>query len=695
MKNNNSILLFIRRNIFCILCFLLFSLVLVTCSLSFGKYNVSNKNDGNSNIGSFSVSTSIDSVTGTSFSNTPYWGTSDNDPDSKIALNSTKTLKFSINNFNGEGTEKKVSDVKLKYNLSFSTPKAFGEKLAIQVFDKDDKPLLPQIVICDLINSVSDNKKSGTYETNKSKDYGSTTEGIDDLAFNVETDNNKNFTATSGTTIIKIEEEEKETSQTLFFRLWDTSKLTNSENNEIDSESGDVLSPLEVTYTEKITMYNISISIDSFVLPAGKEKTENLSIKLVPIDVISDNDLGGTIVDIKTKNENGEEIIIGSPKVKEIYASEEKEWYIQSTIDNCTECVYDNPAFVGDPTKTTSSVVEGSATIYKDGAESERTYEKSDEILESPQNFTTTTIDAEEIVWDPYKLINESQEPTIDTYCTGGYIAKTVRSSKYGTIFFIHKLDVSRTGNQKITVKVVETKITSSNSIKKQTQVNEKTSVQRLDGEKDIILLNITKTTRTTYSGDLTITTTTTTTHYERKYEQNGFIYRGYYKDGKNNLRYWADAANTSEELEKNRAEPLFEINYEGTEISIESAEQEKYYTDNEYYVERINVQNSTVNDSTDSQDTINETKSLEDPITLENTEYIQKKIERAYKYHKITIDECKRNVVEENTESEIKSYDAKHTFVFYEENIQKYFLSQCYSKEYPFYVNVIFEQTQ
>lgn len=689
MNNNNSILLFIRRNIFCILCFLLFSLVLVTCSLSFGKYNVSNKNDGNSNIGSFSVSTSIDSVTGTSFTNTAYWGSSSDNSESQTAMNAIRTLNFSINNFKEENEIKKVSDVKLKYNLSFSTPKNFAEKLAMQVFDENDNPLLPQIVISGLIAACT-SSETGTYNTATSKDYGGT--DIADLEFEVKKiDGGNNFSATSGNTTIKINKETKQTTQTLLFRLWDLDGLTNDTNKEVDNEGGKLLSPLEVTYTEKIEFYNITISMDNFILPAGEGKTDRLNIKLVPIETISDQDLGGTIVDVIKDSKNE---IISSTRIKEIYADKDKEWYIQYITDNVTESQYENPAFVGSSSEISSSLVEGSTTIYKDGSETENTYEKGNEILESPQIFTTTTLTADKINWEKYKILN-GDEPTKNNYTTD-YVAKTVRSEGYGTIFFIHKLEVERTGTQEITEEKIETKIESSDSIQKQTKVNEKTSVQRLDGENDVILLNITKTTTTTYSGNMTINKTITTTKYERTYTQTGSIYRGYYVDGSNALRYWGDTAATTEELQDNLAESLKVINYNGSGLSIKDVDQDRYYTGDEFYIERINVSTESYSDGDKSitNSTSNETSS--NLISTTETEYIQKKIEREYKYHKITIGTCKQNTTGENGTVTANEYSEGNKLTLYDErDIQKYFLSQCYSKSYPFEVNVIFEQTQ
>lgn len=691
MNNNNSILLFIRRNIFCILCFLLFSLVLVTCSLSFGKYNVSNKNDGNSNIGSFSVSTSIDSVTGTSFTNTAYWGSSSDNSESQTAMNAKRTLSFSINNFKEENGIKKVSDVKLKYNLSFSTPKNFAEKLAMQVFDENDNPLLPQIVISNLI-AVCTSSGTGTYKTVDSKDYGGT--DTDDLEFNVEkTDNDNNFSATSDTTTIKINKETKQTTQTLLFRLWDLDDLTSDTNKEVDNEGGKLLSPLEVTYTEKIEFYNITISMDNFILPAGKEQTARLNIKLVPIETISDQDLGGTIVDVIKDSKNE---IISSTRIKEIYADKDKEWYIQYITDNVTESQYDNPAFVGSSSEISSSLVEGSTTIYKDGSETENTYEKGDEILESPQTFTTTTLTANKINWGEYEIL-DGKAPTKNDYTTD-YVAKTVRSAGYGTIFFIHKLEVERIGTQEITEKMIETKIESSDSIQKQTKVNEKTLVQRLDGENDVILLNITKTTTTTYSGEMTINKIITTTKYERTYTQTGFIYRGYYVASNGEFRYWGDKADTSEKLQNDRAESLKVIDYGGSGLSIEEGEQDKYYTGDEYFIERINVSDVIQDDDDENKDISTKTsrESSSAPISTTETEYIQKKIEREYKYHKITIGTCKQNTTGENGTVTANEYIEGNKLTLYDErNIQKYFLSQCYSKSYPFEVNVIFEQTQ
>lgn len=317
MKKLNSLIVILRNNIFSLICLLLFLLVIATGSISYGKYIISDSRIDSSNVGSFSVSANMDNISGFSFTNTSFWSTSDNN---KIAMNALRTLNFSVNNFkNDNNGNQKISNVKLKYNLSFSAPANFIEKLAIQIFNDEGNPILPQIVIGDLINA-----NNTTYDTSKSLDYNGT--AFNELIFNVNKNNNF-LTATSDSTIITIEEYEQNVSQTLLFRMWDVSALTNENNKELDIEGGKVLSPLEVKISQTVKFYRVSIIMDSFILPVNNATTNNYSIKLVPTEIISDDHLRGVIVDAEKDNSG---TIVNTKKIKELYSDSNKEWYIKS-----------------------------------------------------------------------------------------------------------------------------------------------------------------------------------------------------------------------------------------------------------------------------------------------------------------------------------------------------------------------------
>lgn len=668
MNKFNFIIKFLKRNLFSCICTLLFTLVIFTGSISYAKYNISQDSNNNSNLGSFSVSATIDNVSGFSFTNTSFW--SSNSDDEKIAMNALRTLNFSINNFKYDDNGKQIiSDVKLKYNLNFSTPKNFAEKLAIQVFDSENSPILPQIVINDLIKSFG-----GKYKTENSEDYN----GIDtnDLEFNVVKNSDKFYTATSKLATITIEEYEKSVDQTLLFRMWDTSSITSSTTPKVDTEGGKVLPPLEISFSQTVTFYKISIVTNNFTLPAGKAKTDNFSIKLVPTEIISDMHLGGTIVDV-VKDINGN--IINSNNIEEIYGESNKSWYIQSTKEVTSENHYDNSNFTGTPKQSTEpeeTITTSGAIIYKNGTESSSTDVSNTTTIGTSETTTTYLVEEGEINWNEYEILDT--KPTISNY-NQNYIAKAVRKENPSDTIFIHKLHAKRTGTQEIKCITTETTITPTTTVQKQSEINEDTLVKRIDGEEEVILLNKTKETITRYVGNMKVDTTTTTTTYQRTYTQEGFIYRGYYKNASGDLKYWGEVAD-------DRKNPLLEISAnDGNNMTI---------TNKSYYIETMNVEKESHIDEAINSSTTSSKNENKNELTITNYEYIQTKIIRSYIFNEIAIDKVTwTKLIDDETKT--FTYDENNKLEFFNDDIQKLFLSSCYSKSYPFYVNVLFEQEQ
>ena len=60
-----------------------------------------------------------------------------------------------------------------------------------------------------------------------------------------------------------------------------------------------------------------------------------------------------------------------------------------------------------------------------------------------------------------------------------------------------------------------------------------------------------------------------------------------------------------------------------------------------------------------------------------------------------VEIEQVKTTIINGEGEPEDIYYTESNPLNMYEGGLQKVYLSQCYSKNYPFYVNVIFEQTQ
>ena len=281
-----KIIKFIKRNVFSCTCFLLAIAVCLTDTFSYARYISVDSYDRSTGAGSFSCSANIDGVSALSFTNTAFWGGTTSED--KIAMNALRAIEFKVNNFEGTGSDKKVSEVKMNYQLIFSAPKNFIEKLAIQLFDDTSTAILPQIVLQDLV------KSSGTYNTASSEDFNGSP--ATDLTFTV-TKSGNDFTATAGDIKIEIDEVNIEIEQALQYRVWDVSALTNETNKVANTEGGKLLPPLEVKFTSEVTCYRIKISMPQFKFDAGTEQTRDYSLRLVPTATLEDDHLGGYLMD--------------------------------------------------------------------------------------------------------------------------------------------------------------------------------------------------------------------------------------------------------------------------------------------------------------------------------------------------------------------------------------------------------------
>ena len=309
---------FIKKNAISCACLLLATLVAITGSVSYSKYISTAPITEGSGAGSFSASATIDGISAFSFTNTAFWGgTVEED---KIAMNALRSVDFHVRNYEYDGSgNKKIADVKMKYNLVFDAPKNFAERLAIQVFDEANKPLLPQIVLSYLLDSVA-SSTTGVFDTGKTPDYNASE--IHDEVFDV-VKSGDTFTATmrdNEDTVIIVEDYFEDVHQRLDFRTWDCSALTNTINPSLNVEGGTLTPPLTVNYMEEnVEFYRIIIKMPQFILEPGAEREAHYSIRIAPTDTIQDGHLGGSFA----------QLIDGKyVPVKEIYGGSSNDWYL-------------------------------------------------------------------------------------------------------------------------------------------------------------------------------------------------------------------------------------------------------------------------------------------------------------------------------------------------------------------------------
>ena len=695
------IIKFIKKNfIACLALFLALS-VFVTGSISFARYATSVDINGGAGAANFSCSTSIDSVSALSFTNTAFWGGTAGDD--KIAMNALRTIDFSINNYqvDGEGN-KKVADVRLKYNLIFEAPVNFTERLAIQVFDKEDKPMLPQIVLSDLMNSVIGANDEGAFDTGDSEDYNGT-HYPSDVHFDVTKTpggEHHNYSAISVSEGISINLTSfiRMVHQQLEFRTWDCSALTSAEKPQMDTEGGTLAPPLSVIYKEDVEFYRISISLPAFNLPAGVETSEKYSLRLAPTDTIQDEHLGGNFVnkisDNGTPNDTSDDTYA---PVTSIYGDSETpiRWYLETVHEKQTD------AYFSDEGMNTPIEVDGHDKVLVTEYNvmgSPKHYNPGDEISSNPitiQSVKQTGTDSETVettftyegLTDINTLKRSSKGVTVtentnwatnnnDNYVghSDSTVSVTTNGGSRNKYIYVYKEAVSYNLTETYTEKEVETRtITSAGTITENTEITESGTVVSSDDKK--IVIHLTKETKTTIdntSKEVTETTTTTTS-YTRTVTGTSFVYTGYYNSSNN-----GDVPTSWRHTR-----------YSTNSVTIDG---KPYDITNNAGIKLENITENKVAEGDPAVDTKTSTQSIAQE-KHSTVEYITRTIERTFNHTEILVEEVAWRGIGKPDDAPKEIYTELKPLNLFESEIQKVFLSQCYSKNYPFFVNVLFEQ--
>ncbi len=644
----SSIKAFIKKNVFSCLCLLLSFLVCITGSLSYAKYISSAPASGNTGVGSFSCSASIDGVSALSFTNTAFWGGTVEDD--KIAMNALRSINFSVNNFEVVGGQEKVSEVKMQYNLTFSAPKNFIQRLAVQLFNEQDKPMLPQIVLIDLINAA---EHGHLFHTATSNDYNSVYHH--DLTFQTSKSGNDYTAIFDGAihdepmkVIVKLEEYQKEAHQLLHFRTWDTSGLTSESEPTVDVEGGKLLPPLEVQFKRLVTFYRITIFMSNMVLPASEKTTVKHSVRLAPTDTIEDDHLAGYFVTLQDGKYVPVTSIFGGTN-----AGESIEYQMQTVKEKAVDKYYiDKRAF--------DDANENNEAYFKKNAHDEQQIVNHAENLVGnahhyivgetdylENTVTTSYLELGSFSHNDRRFIDGQYVYLKRTGTDGNYVWQMIKESdvpysddtnsyyrlfvQYGEIITNTQLKLTQ-GTLRTDFKAVKSYVVE--------KVIEDTDKTHCD-----VVLNITSEDLLKYtiqdgaSGTRTITETL-------DIEEEGLVLT---------VRRGSQWVSTSEHIH----EPNLTIKPLVKEITNYN-----------------NVGNTVVYD-------------------YQNTDYIIRHIERVMQRVTIDVEQVKTTIINGDGNPEEVIYTQSNPLNLFEGNLQKKYLSQCYSKNYPFFVNVVFEQVQ
>lgn len=698
---------FIKKNALSCLCLLLATLVAITGSVSYSKYISSSPITEGPGAGSFSASATIDGISALSFTNTAFWGgTVEED---KIAMNALRSVDFHVRNYEYDGSgNKKIADVKMKYNLVFDAPKNFAERLAIQVFDEANQPLLPQIVLSYLIDSVA-SSTTGVFDTGKTPDYNASE--IHDEVFDV-VKSGDTFTATmrdNEDTVIIVEDHFEDVHQRLDFRTWDCSALTNTINPTLNVEGGTLTPPLTVNYMEEnVEFYRIIIKMPQFILEPGAEREAHYSIRIAPTDTIQDGHLGGSFVQLI----DGQYV-----PVKEVYGGSSKDWYLGTVREKINDKFYSDERFTvpikvngNNKVEETEYNIMGSRTIYNPGETIEtvaytlqsKTQEDFNEGF-GPVTETVTGTKPEDLdlptpaEWDeiPLNDVNiNSLTPQDWNNTVNDNALPTGKGGNNIRYVYVYEFPYTKTITQSGEYTVVEKSerkkseiVTTTNDIEESGKV-----ISVLDGETKIHLQRTTKTTVET-DAVTEIETIEKTYSYTRTLTLHGSVYKAYHNGTSYN---------------KNKPNADTAQNYNGTNIGG--------YTLNTFVWDYDGVEDVEFDLEETSSDPVYEELITPNIVNYAPvTEHVNRTITRSFNYTKIKIEkliwdgvvadgfnpeelDANGEVYNEFTEANpLKLYQSQkgpngsggtHTV-----DVQKIYLAQCYSKNYPFYVNVIFEQ--
>ncbi|MBE7088417.1 MAG: hypothetical protein E7370_02715 [Clostridiales bacterium] len=295
--------------------FVALMLVLFSTHLSAGiaaKFISSAGGSDEARVARFSCSTNIDDYSALTFTNTAFWGGAYGD--SGVAMNALRSVNFSVHNWDyadESKTEIIVNEVASSYELNFSAPANFIEKLAIQVFDDQDHPLMPQFGFHDLIETFHESADTDTTASytapamakyngklfHHDVDFTVTRKANTFSEYDYVAVSNTNGLSTDGLTV-KLTKFKKTVDQTLYFRLWDVSHLTTTGevvNRYVKNEMGKLLAPLKLVLNEEIEFYKISVSLPSFVLKTNEAETKKYKIQIAPTHALFDDHLGAEL----------------------------------------------------------------------------------------------------------------------------------------------------------------------------------------------------------------------------------------------------------------------------------------------------------------------------------------------------------------------------------------------------------------
>ena len=654
-----SMKVLIKRNAFAFACFLLAILVSITGTVSYSRYILVSNGGGDTVLGSFTVGGQIDNVSALSFTNTAFWGGSSNGNE-EVAMSALRSVEFSVNNFEVINGVKKVAEVKTSYALSFAAPKNFIDRLAFQVFDKDEFPILPQIVVAELMYDIENGWK---HDTGLTKDY----HGVHlagDIVFETDILSNGACMAFGvdvhgHNVVIVFEYYEQLVHQQLLFRTWDVTKLTDKYPYYMEQEAGgNLLAPLSVDYIRTVDFCRVTVRSDAFVMPAGVETTNEHCIHLTPTDPIDDLLLGASFVD---DDDRFSRVLYGGPDNTGSLPT----WTLRSIRESNHDVYYTDGNFNTPLTSGGNPVIKD----YTHGILGSPVHYLKDTTVKSPPVYTKTVLqNATPHMGGTWAHEHVSEEPVDQIRVNYLYLRKNGDKWDYVSTNQPSNLDESYyrlTINGNIDRYLVTTENVTHGTLMEERTVTESYFVESVDYDsatgEDVIVL---------------------------KFHENI------------NLKETVIGPGTYTE----RYRLFTEDNSKATNFNY-TVQQYRRRNNNGNYAWRDPSNGESANDIIKNLNDLpihtSDTKDLEIVDNFPEDNYIYRTIRRKSNYVNIQIESMNWSYLDSNNTPVPVTFTYDSPFNLFRQatidgqlvNQQQYFISQCYSKNYPFSVNILFEQ--
>ena len=432
--------------------------------------------------------------------------------------------------------------------------------------------------------------------------------------------------------------------------MWDVSELTSDQLLFLTEEGGKLLPPLEVYFRRNIPFYKIIISLPGqLVMPAGVETTKQHSVHLSPTHTIHDDHLGGYFVNIKSDGTYD--------RVRELYGENiENNWIIETVEEGHVGAFYLDEALTVPLLDGYSSQVVHvhDFNLLKEFV----VYNAGDYMPGKPISYT----EVNEHVHGDWKFADSKTEYIQLSNMTDVGVKKDSAGNWV--------LDTATYPEYKATISNAEKKVETSYSniawgavtrevseVEDIYVLSEKEGYDNPTNEQATLRVKYTDEVHTYVTGDVTKTTKTT---------------------------YTFDLSLKKKNTYNNNYSNVWSPSREGFTNEIAA---------------QLLLGVNALTETETSTKTV--TKDLG---TATEIRYQKRLVTRTIAHAPVTIEYLRWPVFDEDgnvtTDAEgnviYRGYDHEDPLKLYgDDNIQDYFISPCYSKNFPFYVDVIFEQIQ